>query len=828
MTSCPSCGKGVPGDAAFCPHCSAPLLGDATPTLRMEAPGPAPGAVLEGRYRIIELIGRGGMGVVYSAYDLDLEREVAIKFIPDQIFLDLGLRDALKKEANLCLELTHPNIVRLHDFKRLEGRHCLVMELIHGGSLAALLARRPGGIPEAEALPLFLQACRGLAYAHRRRVVHRDIKPGNLLVDHQGEVKVADFGIARVTRDSLARVTGRQVSGTPVYMSPEQLRGKACDPRSDIYSLGCTFYELLSGRLPFSSGDITYQHLHEAAEPITTISRRLWSAIERMIAKDPGQRFQSVDAVITALETLAEPVAEAPTAPPPARATPVTPGPQEPLPQVSGAETAAPRPARTEPAAPVAALPPAAPTAEPLRRRPRSRAVWIAAAGAALVLAGMLFRGLARREESPPAVPVVSPRPRPATPVAAPQAPPATVPETSPPTPPATLPVAPPVTPLAARPAPTAAVTPPSPPTPTSMAKPIPTPTPVPVPEPASATPASVPTPSAAPTRLPDVPAVESTPSPARAPLPTPAPAPVPKPQPELAPTPAPVQPRAAAPVAAPRPVAPQSAVSPQTAPPPRAVPVPSPAPLPTPTPTPTPAPTPAPVASSAAERVRQALGIELAALPGGAFPMGSDKGESDEKPVRQVRVSPFSLGRLEVTQEQWARVTGKNPSSFGKCPTCPVESVSWKDVQGFLAKARELCRCELRLPTEAEWEYAARGGAGALWAGTDDAKRLGEFAWHAPNAEARTHPVGTRKPNAFGLHDLSGNVAEWVADYYDKNAYRLPGSDNPRGPATGTRRSVRGGSWRNEASHVRVSVRAWEDPFFASKTCGFRVALTP
>lgn len=207
---------------------------------------------------------------------------------------------------------------------------------------------------------------------------------------------------------------------------------------------------------------------------------------------------------------------------------------------------------------------------------------------------------------------------------------------------------------------------------------------------------------------------------------------------------------------------------------------------------------------------------------------MGSERGDSDEQPVHRVRIAPFCVGRFEVTQDQWTRVMGRNPSHFDRCQGCPVESVSWNDVGKYLEKARELCRCELRLPTEAEWEYAARAGADARWAGTDDANALRDFAWHAANADTRTHAVGTRKPNAFGLFDLSGNVAEWVADYYDKGWYRSSAAENPAGPAKGTRRVVRGGSWRNEASHVRASARAWEDPFFASKTCGFRVALTP
>ena len=423
MTTCRSCGKSVPADAAFCPYCSDPLLDDATPTRRLDQPTLVPGSILEGRYRIIELVGRGGMGVVYSARDLELERDVAIKLIPDQIFLDPGLRDALKKEANLCLELTHPNIVRLHDYKKLEGRHCLVMELVRGGSLAGFLAEHPQGVPEAEALPLLIQACRGIAYAHQHHVIHRDIKPGNLLVGREGEVKVADFGIARVARDSLARVTGRQVSGTPVYMSPEQLRGKSCDARSDIYSLGCTFYELLSGRLPFSSGDITYQHLHEAPEPIPGIGGKFWSVVARMIAKEPAERFQSVEEVIAALEAIQVPATALPGAPPipgPVVATPVpTPAPvSTPTPELAPPPapevTPVPRPALTTPPGQGAGK---APQARPASDVRYVKVIAGAAAAGVIAIAGLLWLSSGPR---PGPVPVVPTAPERAAPVRAP------------------------------------------------------------------------------------------------------------------------------------------------------------------------------------------------------------------------------------------------------------------------------------------------------------------------------------------------------------------------------------------------------------------------
>ncbi len=242
------------------------------------------------------------MGVVYHAHDTQLEHDVAIKVLPDEVAEDKMAVKNLKEEARILLKLTHRNIVRLYDFKELGDCCCLVMEFVSGGSLTDVLAGHVGGIPEEKAIGYMIEVCRGLEDAHSQSVLHRDLKPSNILVGPSGEVKVADFGIARVLRDSYTRITGKVTSGTLVYMSPEQISGADRDSRSDIYSLGITFYELLSSRVPFFSGDITYQHLHVRPNRIDGISDWLWTLLERMLEKKPEDRPQSVRGVREALD----------------------------------------------------------------------------------------------------------------------------------------------------------------------------------------------------------------------------------------------------------------------------------------------------------------------------------------------------------------------------------------------------------------------------------------------------------------------------------------------------------------------------------------------
>jgi formylglycine-generating enzyme required for sulfatase activity len=208
--------------------------------------------------------------------------------------------------------------------------------------------------------------------------------------------------------------------------------------------------------------------------------------------------------------------------------------------------------------------------------------------------------------------------------------------------------------------------------------------------------------------------------------------------------------------------------------------------------------------------------GMEFVLVKGGCFKMGSGASDrDDEKPVRKVCVGDFYLGKYEITQQQWEQVMKDNPSKFAACgPNCPVEQVSWDDVQQFIAKLNEKTGRTYRLPTEAEWEYAARGGKlNETWAGTSDAAKLGEHAWFGMETEGTTHPVGAKKPNSLGLYDMSGNVWEFCQDRYGALYYKEGPTDNPPGPKTGINRVARGGSFNNSAQEVRAAYRLMDRP---------------
>ena len=218
--------------------------------------------------------------------------------------------------------------------------------------------------------------------------------------------------------------------------------------------------------------------------------------------------------------------------------------------------------------------------------------------------------------------------------------------------------------------------------------------------------------------------------------------------------------------------------------------------------------------------------GIELVPVAGGEFVMRSDTGAGNERPAHTVRLRPFLIGRFEVTQEQWEAVMGENPSHFPGCPRCPVEQVSWEDAQRFLARAGEGAAPPLRLPTEAEWEYAAGGGAAhQRWPGTSDPDDLVNYAWTKGSFEGRTHPVGGKRANAFGLHDMGGNVAEWCADRFDPGAYRAAPAAGRQDPPAVRRRSVRGGSFLAEADDARTARRIGTAPGARRRSIGFRAA---
>ncbi|GJQ60594.1 MAG: formylglycine-generating enzyme family protein [Candidatus Scalindua sp. AMX11] len=219
----------------------------------------------------------------------------------------------------------------------------------------------------------------------------------------------------------------------------------------------------------------------------------------------------------------------------------------------------------------------------------------------------------------------------------------------------------------------------------------------------------------------------------------------------------------------------------------------------------------------------------EMVFVKGGCFERGDifDEGEDDENPVHEICVDDFYIGKYEVTQTEWSQIMRIRSDANGS-GNYPVHNVSWEDVDNYIIKLNEKSGKKYRLPTEAEWEYAARsGGKNERWAGTSDEAELKDYAWYGDNSDRTTHPVGQKKPNGLGIHDLSGNVWEWVFDNYDGQYYGNCGKDNPIGPSVGFYRVLRGGSLRDTSMDVRTAARDRRIPMDWSNNEGFRLVLS-
>ena len=296
---CPACRGALPNGARFCPTCAAPAAAAAT--------GPADPlrAALESslgfQYRIGRLLGRGGMGAVFLAHELALDRDVAIKVLPPDRDHAADALERFRREARTAARLSHPNIVPLHTFGEVKGLVYFVMGYVRGESLAARV-KRSGRLGVEETRRILAEVTDALAYAHAQSIVHRDIKPDNILIDaDSGRAMLTDFGVAKaVSLEGALTATGLVV-GTPNYMSPEQAAGRSdIDGRSDIYSLGVMGYAMLAGRLPFDGktpADVLVQHMTKEPPPLQVLAPEapyaLAGALMRCLAKDPADRWQS-------------------------------------------------------------------------------------------------------------------------------------------------------------------------------------------------------------------------------------------------------------------------------------------------------------------------------------------------------------------------------------------------------------------------------------------------------------------------------------------------------------------------------------------------------
>jgi eukaryotic-like serine/threonine-protein kinase len=288
---------------------------------------------IAGRYRLDRRLGYGGMSTVHLAFDLRLERRVAVKLLAEHLADEQAFVSRFQREAQAAARLVHPNIVQVFDSGRDEqsGQYFIVMEYIEGSSGAEIL-RDQGWMEVDDALAIIEQACEGLHYAHRHGVVHRDVKPGNLLRSREGEVKLADFGIAKATEQSSITQVG-SVLGTAAYLAPEQARGEEAGPSADLYALGVVAYQLISGRLPYDATSLTELALKQQQEEpptldtiVAAVNPELADAVAIALALDPRDRYRTAREMGRALSDAANgiPPGERATGSRPAPATQAT------------------------------------------------------------------------------------------------------------------------------------------------------------------------------------------------------------------------------------------------------------------------------------------------------------------------------------------------------------------------------------------------------------------------------------------------------------------------------------------------------------------------
>jgi len=333
---CPECHTPNPEGAALCLQCSGDLshpgdktvasTPDAMPTmaaprsmkdLQQARPGQAlsspslslpPGFEIGRRYRVRHLLGRGGMGTVYQVEDIDLSREVALKLIRNDIAENAMVLERFKREIQLSSKVTHRNVLRVYDLGEADGVQYLTMQYIAGGDLASLL-KRDRHLPIDRVLKIFKQICEGLEAAHEQGVIHRDLKPQNVMLGPDDHVYLTDFGLAKTLEQSGMTQTGAVV-GTPYYMSPEQVKGEPAGPRSDIYSLGIILYEMATGSVPYGGNsvyEVMIQRLQKPPRPPRELNPEIPSYVEKLLdrclAVDPDMRYQTVREILADLES---------------------------------------------------------------------------------------------------------------------------------------------------------------------------------------------------------------------------------------------------------------------------------------------------------------------------------------------------------------------------------------------------------------------------------------------------------------------------------------------------------------------------------------------
>ena len=696
------------------------------------------------RYEVQKFLGQGAMGRVYLCRDAELDVLVAIKVLAPQYAEDPTSVEQVRTEARAVAKLRGcPTILSLYGFEQHEGTWYLVTEFAAGGALDQRL-KREGRLAEEECRRLGAETAEALQYAHKSLVLHRDIKPGNVLLDEKGGVKVADFGIAKVLRSDNAQVSTMTLTGTPMYMSPEAILRAPMDARSDLYSLGCMLFEMATGKRPFSGShfEIFLAKTGEGAVPpdpkplAPHLSDAFCTLVRKCMATSPDGRHPDGTALAAELRSLtrAQEEAHLATLTTRGKAGAGLPGFPTPLPADGATVRELPpsAPAPRAPQEPTLKVPPPSVAAPPAKKFPLVPVV--AGAVALAAVGGWLAFG--RGGDAPPSQP---PSGAPETPKTAPETPPGSGADSAP----------------------------------------------------------QPPDPKSAPPAPPDIPVDGGTKAPPPTPpAPTPAPPPAPAPSPGLEPV-VELEKAKGDLVSVPKQL-PEGFV----------------------------------LQGGRILCVRDRA--EMVFVPAGPFQRGDDAGPSSGQPRGEVQLSAFLIDRHEVTVGQWreyCRLDKRQlPATLPDDDAKPMVGVTHDQATAYARWAGK------RLPTEAEWEKAARGRDGRRWPWGNDEDKA------ACNTEKRDgwddrEPflvrVGSfpKDSSPYGVLDMAGNASEWCSDWFDPVAYKAePPIVDPRGPergaATDPRRCFRGGAWSLSPDYTVLHRRNSRSPAPGTPYLGFRCAV--